>query len=131
IPLMSGIERSVTIRSGIQSIDRFNAASPSAAVLTSYPCACSVVFKTRVICGSSSTTRILLRSAISARLLGDNVDVDRRRFRQKAVHGSEIQILLPAIDCGASKDHLRDFLFADKIRHCSCNDVSFELNELG
>src|SRR5271155_3596907 len=62
-PLMPGIIRSVTIRSGLHSSKRRRASSGSLAARTSYPCAERAVRNTRVIWASSSTTRT--RSAIS------------------------------------------------------------------
>src|ERR1700722_1037308 len=62
-PLMPGIIRSVTIRSGLHSSKRRRASSGSLAARTSYPWAERAVRSTRVIWASSSTTRT--RSAIS------------------------------------------------------------------
>src|ERR1035438_7372425 len=58
-PERPGIMRSVTTRSGVQSLKTCRPSSGSFAVLTSYPCAESAARSTRVICGSSSITRIL------------------------------------------------------------------------
>ena len=56
---MTGIIRSVITRSGGQSRNRRRPSSGSLAVRTSYPCAESAARSTRVICDSSSITRIL------------------------------------------------------------------------
>src|ERR1700678_3240337 len=62
-PLITGIIKSVTIRSGLHSSNRRRASSGSLAARTSYPWAERAVRNTRVIWASSSTTRT--RSAIS------------------------------------------------------------------
>src|ERR1017187_2174935 len=58
-PLMPGIIKSVTTRSGVQSLKTCKPSSGSLAVRTSKPCAEREARSTRVICGSSSMTRIL------------------------------------------------------------------------
>ncbi len=58
-PLSPGIIRSVMTRSGGQSAKTRRPSSGSLAVRTSKPCADNAARSTRVICGSSSMTRIL------------------------------------------------------------------------
>src|SRR5882757_8293058 len=72
-PLMPGIIRSVTIRSGLHSPNKRRASSGSLAARTSYPWAVSAVRNTRVIWASSSTTRT--RSAISILRFGQGYDM--------------------------------------------------------
>src|SRR5882672_6611550 len=131
IPVIRGMDKSVTIRSGSQSAARSSALSPSLAVLTSYPCAVSVVFRTRVICVSSSTTRIRLLSAISAQFLRNNVDINRRRVGQKTVDRGQVQIFSPAMHGRPAKDDLCDLMLTHKFRNGLSHDVSCEMNCLG
>src|SRR5579862_1647403 len=131
IPFMPGMDKSLMIKSGIQSTDRSRALSPFDAVFTSYPCDCSMVFKTRVICVSSSTTSIRLRSAISARVLRHNVHIHCWRIGKKAVHRRQVKVFAPTMHGGSSKNNLGDFVFANKIRDCGRDDGTFELGCFG
>src|ERR1017187_4554174 len=98
-PLIPGIIRSVITRSGGQSLKVRNPSSGSLAVRTSYPCAESAARSTRVICVSSSITRILPGMKVllpsEAYIIGsegyhlcDEVD-GRRTFMRSEEHTSE------------------------------------------
>src|ERR1700728_1270769 len=124
---MLGMARSVITRSCVQSFIISSAVSPSFATRMSYPWLDSEVRKTRVICDSSSTTRMCLCSVIfdqqpdaktgfvsvyclafSARFLRDNVHIYRRSIPQKLMNCRQIKISLPTLRCRATEDHLRN-----------------------
>src|SRR5664279_4793216 len=54
---------------------------------------------------------------ISIRLLLHDVNINRRRVAQEAMHGRHEKVFAPAAGCGMSENHLRDVLLADELRH--------------
>src|SRR5690349_623833 len=97
-PSIFGMRRSVINRSGDQLFISCKASTPSPAVRVPYPKLDRVVFSTRVICGSSSTTRMFPFAPeviTSLHFLGDDVNVHRRRIPQEFVDRGKIQVPSP------------------------------------
>src|SRR6266852_4021575 len=128
-PSMFGIARSVITRSGDQSFIISSAVSTSLATRMSYPWLAREVRSTRVIWGSSSTTRMCLcsnicvpafvrRHARSVRFLGHDVHVHCRRVAQKLMDRRKIEISFPAPRGGASENNLRNVFLVHKFRDC-------------
>src|SRR4029077_16115253 len=152
-PSMLGIARSVMTRSGDQSLMISSAVSPSLATRMSYPWLEREVRSTRVIWGSSSTTRMCLCSNVyapgfvrggaqSIRFRRNEVQVHRRRVAQKLMDRRKIEISFPAPRGGASENNLRDVFLVNKFRdrlghtlplkpHHGCPNVLCEANIRG
>src|ERR1022692_587334 len=100
-PSMLGMARSVMTRSGDHSFMISSAASPSLATRMSYPWLERDVRRTRVICDSSSTTRMCLCSKVyappvrPAGFLRHDVHVHRRGVAQKLMDRLKIEISFP------------------------------------
>src|SRR4029077_4114685 len=136
-PSMLGIARSVMTRSGDQSLMISSAVSPSLATRMSYPWLEREVRSTRVIWGSSSTTRMCLcsnvyapgfarRRAQSIRFLSHDVHVHRRRVAQKLMDRRKIEISFPAPRGGASENNLRDVFLVNKFRERLGHTLPFQ-----
>src|SRR5258708_2884082 len=99
-PSRFGIRKSVITRSGDHSFINWIASSPSEATRTPYPWLVSVVLSTRVICGSSSTTRMFpleLASFMksSLHLLGHDVHVNGRCVAKELMNDRKVKISTP------------------------------------
>src|SRR5580704_18524507 len=112
------MERSVMTNSGVQSFMISSAVSPSFATRMSYPWLERLARNTRVICGSSSTTRMRRWSFMtdslvdrSGGLLSHDVNIHRGRVAQKFMNRREVKIFLHAGGCRASEHHLSDVFF--------------------